>query len=141
MTFIGARTSRLRLVSSVMTFRTGTRRDSQNPRNDRADGRQVTVGVGVGWMREEFEALAAPDFAARGRQQRIPEIFKKLWTEDRPSHAGTHYQFDGLCLKTRSEPTSADSIEGTRAWLAVCGTLRGWLVSGGLNCGLAATAL
>tara|TARA_B100000676_G_scaffold307721_1_gene366852 strand:- start:5544 stop:6485 length:942 start_codon:yes stop_codon:yes gene_type:complete len=99
MTFIGARTSRLRLVSSVMIL------PHRNPvvtaktlaTLDMLTGGRVTVGVGVGWMREEFEALAAPDFAARGAvSNEYLEIFKKLWTEDRPSHAGTHYQFEQL---------------------------------------------
>lgn len=27
---------------------------------------RVTVGVGVGWLREEFQALGAPDFDRRG---------------------------------------------------------------------------
>ena len=43
---------------------------------------RVTVGVGVGWLREEFEALGAPDFDRRGAvSDEYLRIFKALWTE------------------------------------------------------------
>ena len=98
-TFIGARTERLRLVTSVMIL------PHRNPvvtakmlaTIDMLTGGRLTVGVGVGWMREEFEALAAPDFAARGAvSNEYIEIFKKLWTQERPSHDGAHYAFQPL---------------------------------------------
>ena len=58
---------------------------------------RVTVGVGVGWMREEFEALAAPDFDKRGASSdEYLEIFKKCWTRDPVSHDGEFYSFKEL---------------------------------------------
>jgi alkanesulfonate monooxygenase SsuD/methylene tetrahydromethanopterin reductase-like flavin-dependent oxidoreductase (luciferase family) len=57
----------------------------------------VTVGVGVGWMREEFEALHAPDFDKRGASSNeYIEIFKKCWTQDPVSHDGEFYSFKEL---------------------------------------------
>ena len=47
---------------------------------------RVTVGVGVGWLREEFQALGAPDFDRRGAvSDEYLRIFKTLWTQD-PGH-------------------------------------------------------
>lgn len=61
---------------------------------------RVTVGVGVGWMREELAALHAPDFDRRGAvSNEYLEIFKKCWTQDPVSHEGEFYAFPALhCL-------------------------------------------
>jgi probable F420-dependent oxidoreductase len=99
MTFVAAKTQRLRLVSSILIV------PQRNPvltaktiaTLDWLSGGRVTVGVGVGWMREEFEALDAAPFNRRGAvTNEYLEIFKQLWTEDVSSHAGKFYSFDGL---------------------------------------------
>jgi probable F420-dependent oxidoreductase len=61
---------------------------------------RVTVGVGVGWLKEEFEALGAPDFDRRGAvSDEYIRIFKTLWTQDPASFAGRFYRFSALrCL-------------------------------------------
>ncbi len=52
-----------------------------------AKGRLI-MGIGVGWMREEFEALGVP-FEARGRMtDEQLQIIDKLWTQE-------HITFDG----------------------------------------------
>jgi alkanesulfonate monooxygenase SsuD/methylene tetrahydromethanopterin reductase-like flavin-dependent oxidoreductase (luciferase family) len=60
----------------------------------------VTVGVGVGWLREEFEALGAADFDRRGAvSDEYIRIFKTLWTQDPASFQGEFYRFDAIrCL-------------------------------------------
>jgi probable F420-dependent oxidoreductase len=61
---------------------------------DQLSGGRFVFGVGVGWLREEFEALKWP-FRERGaRTDEGLEICKKLWTERLPSHAGRFYQFE-----------------------------------------------
>ena len=61
---------------------------------------RVTVGVGVGWLREEFEALAAADFDRRGAvSDEYLRIFKTLWTRSPASFEGEFYRFRDLqCL-------------------------------------------
>ncbi|MBI1733589.1 MAG: TIGR03619 family F420-dependent LLM class oxidoreductase [Candidatus Rokubacteria bacterium] len=61
---------------------------------------RLTVGVGVGWLREEFEALAAPPFKERGAvSDEYLRIFKTLWTTVPASFTGEHYSFaDVQCL-------------------------------------------
>ena len=99
MSFAAAVTDRLRLVSSVMIV------PHRNPVHcakaiataDVLSEGRVTVGVGVGWMREEFEALAAPDFDARGRStDEYIAIWKKLWTGEAVSYEGEFYRFDEI---------------------------------------------
>lgn len=54
---------------------------------------RLVLGVGVGWMREEFEALGAP-FRERGTvSDEQLELVQRLWTEERPSWQGRHYRF------------------------------------------------
>jgi probable F420-dependent oxidoreductase len=58
-----------------------------------SDGRMV-LGIGAGWLREEFEALEAPPFEERGRvTDEYLQAFKLLWTEQNPRFAGQHVRF------------------------------------------------
>ena len=103
MAFVAGMTERLRIVSSVMIV------PHRNPvftakalaTIDVLSEGRVTVGVGVGWFREEFEALRAPDFERRGAAtNEYLEIFKKLWTRSPVAHEGEFYRFEAL----RCEP-------------------------------------
>jgi probable F420-dependent oxidoreductase len=58
---------------------------------------RLTLGVGVGWMEEEFKALGAPPFAERGAvTNEYLQAFKELWTSDNPSFEGKYCQFANL---------------------------------------------
>lgn len=102
MAFIAAKTSTLRLINSVLIL------PHRNPvvtakmlaTIDVLSKGRVVVGVGVGWLREEFEALGAPDFDRRGAaSDEYLQIFKTLWTQDPATFTGTFYQFKSLrCL-------------------------------------------
>lgn len=57
-------------------------------------GRELIVGVGVGWNADEYGYLNA-DFKQRGK--RVDEyvtILRKLWCDKKPEHEGT-YSFSG----------------------------------------------
>jgi alkanesulfonate monooxygenase SsuD/methylene tetrahydromethanopterin reductase-like flavin-dependent oxidoreductase (luciferase family) len=52
------------------------------------------LGIGVGWLREEFEALGAPDFDRRGAvSDEYLTIYKKLWSPGPVEYRGTYYSF------------------------------------------------
>ncbi len=98
-TYVAAKTERLRLVTSVMILphRNPVLTAKMLATLDFLSNGRLTLGVGVGWMREEFEALDAAPFDDRGAvSNEYLEIFKKLWTEDAPSHAGKFYRFEAL---------------------------------------------
>ncbi|SHN39877.1 TIGR03619 family F420-dependent LLM class oxidoreductase [Cryptosporangium aurantiacum] len=58
---------------------------------DVLSGGRVSVGVGVGWMREEFDAVGQ-DFTTRGRRMdEMLAVLDTLFTEERPSFAGEFY--------------------------------------------------
>jgi probable F420-dependent oxidoreductase len=61
-------------------------------------GDRVTLGVGVGWMREEFELLEQP-FERRGRRaDEMIEVMRKLWTGRVVEHHGEFYDFAPLSM-------------------------------------------
>ena len=97
--FVAGVTERARLVTSVMIL------PHRNPlvtakvlaTVDVLSKGRLTVGVGVGWMREEFQALGAADFDQRGKvSDEYLEILKKCWTRDPVAHHGEFYDFDAL---------------------------------------------
>jgi len=62
-----------------------------------ARGRLI-MGVGVGWMEEEFAALGVP-FKDRGRMtDEQLEIVDLLWTQERARYHGTFYRFDDVAF-------------------------------------------
>jgi probable F420-dependent oxidoreductase len=102
MSFVAARTRRLRLVTSVMIlpYRHPVLTAKMLATIDVLSRGRVTVGVGVGWLREEFEALDAPDFERRGAvSDEYLKIFKVLWTQAPATFQGEFHRFDSLrCL-------------------------------------------
>jgi probable F420-dependent oxidoreductase len=102
MAFIAAKTSRLRLVSSVMIlpYRNPVFTAKALATIDVLSHGRVTAGVGVGWLREEFQALGAAAFERRGAvSDEYLKIFKLLWTTSPASFAGEFYRFtDVQCL-------------------------------------------
>jgi probable F420-dependent oxidoreductase len=58
---------------------------------------RLVVGVGVGWMREEFEALGLPPFEERGAvTDEYIRAFKEVWTSDDPSFEGKYCRFANI---------------------------------------------
>ena len=58
---------------------------------------RLVVGIGVGWMKEEFEALGLPPFEERGAvTNEYLRIFKELWTSDNPSYTGKYCSFSNI---------------------------------------------
>ena len=69
---------------------------------DVLSGGRMVLGVGVGWLEEEFEAVQAPAFAARGRvTDEYLQAFKLLWTEDDPRFEGEHVRFADIIFEPK----------------------------------------
>jgi probable F420-dependent oxidoreductase len=59
---------------------------------------RLILGVGVGWMVEEFDALNA-EFKDRGAlSDEQLQIVKKLWEEEKPRFEGRYYRFDNIAF-------------------------------------------
>ena len=61
---------------------------------DRLSGGRVLLGIGAGWMEEEFDALGVP-FADRGDiTDEHLEAYQSLWRDDVCTYKGSHVSFD-----------------------------------------------
>jgi probable F420-dependent oxidoreductase len=58
---------------------------------DHLSGGRVILGVGVGWMREEFAVLGMPYDHRGKRADEQLELFQAFFTEARPSYSGEFY--------------------------------------------------
>jgi probable F420-dependent oxidoreductase len=97
--FLAARTERLRIVTSVMVVphRPAVLTAKLLSTIDVLSGGRLTVGIGAGWLREEFEALQAPDFDARGKvTDEYILAARALWTEEEPRFAGEYVRFGNI---------------------------------------------
>ena len=62
---------------------------------------RLIMGVGVGWMEEEFAALNAP-FKERGRvSDEQLALVKRLWTEEHISFTGKYYQVNDIAFSPK----------------------------------------
>jgi probable F420-dependent oxidoreductase len=52
---------------------------------------RVDLGIGVGWLREEFEAVDVPWERRGERTDEYLEVLRALWCEDPSSFSGRHY--------------------------------------------------
>ena len=63
---------------------------------DVLSGGRVILGVGVGWMEEEFKALGLDTYHERGAvTDEYIQLYKELWTKDEPVFNGKYYQISG----------------------------------------------
>lgn len=94
--FLAGVTRRIRFGPSVLVlpYRNPVLTAKMLATIDVLSGGRLLVGVGAGWMAEEFEAMGAPSFEHRGTvADEWIRIFIALWTEPNPSFEGRFYRF------------------------------------------------
>jgi probable F420-dependent oxidoreductase len=68
---------------------------------DVLSGGRVHLGVGIGWLEEEFDAIGVP-FADRGpRTEEYVAAMRALWSQDEPTFAGETIDFTGAVMRPR----------------------------------------
>jgi probable F420-dependent oxidoreductase len=96
LTWVGAATTSLQLATGILIL------PQRNPvilakelaTLDVLSGGRVELGVGVGWLREEFDALGVP-FEGRGaRTDEYIDALRCLWREEEPCFGGRYANFD-----------------------------------------------
>jgi probable F420-dependent oxidoreductase len=101
----GALTSRIRLATGILIL------PQQHPlvvakqvaTLDRLTGGRVILGIGAGWLREEFDALGA-EFDYRGaRLDESIEVLRRAWSPGSTSFDGTHLRFAPVHVEPKPE--------------------------------------
>ena len=94
--WVGAATTTLRLATGILIL------PQRNPvilakelaTLDVLSKGRVELGVGVGWLREEFDALGVP-FEGRGaRTDEYIDALRTLWRDEEPCFEGEYARFD-----------------------------------------------
>ena len=93
---VAGATERLRLVTSVLVlpYRNPVLTAKMAASLDVLSGGRLTLGVGAGWLAEEFAALGTPPFAERGAvADEYLAAFRALWTMEKPRFDGRYVRF------------------------------------------------
>lgn len=95
MTYVASQTSKIKLASGIIIL------PQHNPvilakqiaTLDHLSNGRVIFGIGVGWLKEEFDAIGVP-FEARGkRTDEYVAAMRCLWSQDKPSFNGEFVSF------------------------------------------------
>ncbi|WP_433136676.1 TIGR03621 family F420-dependent LLM class oxidoreductase [Actinomadura nitritigenes] len=94
---------------------------------DHLSGGRFELGLGAGWLREEYEAAGMPFDAAGVRVGRMEEslrILRGLLSGEKTSFTGEHYRIDGLTVFPRPERRPPLVVgAGSRRMLGIAGRL------------------
>jgi probable F420-dependent oxidoreductase len=97
--FIAAATSRLGIVTSVMVVphRPAVLTAKMLATIDFLSKGRLTLGIGAGWCKEEFEVIGAPPFDDRGHvTDEWMMVCKELWSKDDPKFKGKYVTFSDV---------------------------------------------
>lgn len=64
---------------------------------DRLSGGRLLLGVGVGWLKEEFDALGVPWEHRGTRADEYIQVMRSLWAADEASFTGRFVRFQKVC--------------------------------------------
>ena len=108
LSFIASHTSKIKIGTSVLIapYRNPVLQAKMLASLDVLTDGRVICGLGVGWWKEEFDALRAP-FKDRGiATDEYIQIFKTLWKDDKPEFRGKTYQFSDIAFfpKPKQKP-------------------------------------
>lgn len=112
--YVAASTSTIRLGTGILIL------PQRNPvvlakevaTLDRMSGGRVELGIGVGWLEEEFDAIGIP-FTDRGaRTDDYVAALRALWTQDEATHHGSHSSFDKAISRPRPTQGSVPIVVG-----------------------------
>jgi len=103
LTWVGAATTALKLATGIVIL------PQRNPAVlakevatlDRLTQGRMVLGIGVGWLEEEFDALGVP-FAQRGaRTDEYMQAMRALWAGDDASFTGDFVTYDGISMNPK----------------------------------------
>jgi probable F420-dependent oxidoreductase len=120
LSYVAAVTSRIRLATGILIV------PQRNPlvtakevaTLDVLSGGRAILGVGAGWLAEEFDALGVP-FERRGR--RLDEhigAMRAAWTQEKASYSGDLVSFDDVIVRPQPVQGSVPIVVGGHSEVA-----------------------
>ena len=110
-TYLATVTRRIRVGPSVLVipYRNPVFTARALATADYLSGGRVILGAGIGWMKEEFEALQAPPFEQRGRvTDEYIRLMRECWTREPVKWSGEHYRIGNVSALPK--PAQKDGI-------------------------------
>jgi probable F420-dependent oxidoreductase len=108
LSYVAAHTTKIRLATGILIL------PERNPiilakelaTLDRLSGGRVELGIGVGWLKEEFAALGIPWERRGDRTDDHVAVLRKLWAEGEASHHSEFTSFGDAYSRPRpTQPT------------------------------------
>ena len=101
LTYVAAVTSAIRLATGILILpqRNPVVLAKEAATLDQLSGGRLLLGIGVGWLKEEFDAIGVP-FAERGaRTDEAVTALRALWTQDAATFHGRFSDFTDCVLR------------------------------------------
>lgn len=120
LTWVAAHTSTIKLATGILILpqRNPVITAKELATLDVLSGGRLMLGVGAGWLAEEFAALNA-SFDDRGKRlDEYIDVMRALWSGDKTSFDGDFFQFENCISKPRPEQSSIPIIIGGHSKVA-----------------------
>jgi probable F420-dependent oxidoreductase len=98
LSFVAAKTRSIQLGTSViiLPYRNPIVLAKMVSTLDVLCGGRLTLGVGVGWLEDEFEALGVSYMDRGAITDECIAVLKNLWSSDEPGYRGKYYKFSKI---------------------------------------------
>lgn len=120
MAYVAARTTRIKLATGILILpqHNPVHAAKQIATLDFMSGGRILLGIGVGWLREEFDALNA-SFDDRGpRTDEYIAAMRALWHDDTATYHGEYVNFDRLYCRPQPPALRVPIIVGGQTKVA-----------------------
>lgn len=101
--FLAAKTSKIRLGTGIVLIaqRNPLVLAKEMASLDVLSNGRLILGIGAGYLHQEFAALGIPFHERGARSNEYIEIMRALWNQDQPTFAGRFYQFSDIDAQPR----------------------------------------
>lgn len=121
LTWVAASTSRIRLGTGVLILplRNPLVLAKQLATLDHLSGGRMELGIGAGWLEEEFDAVGVP-FSGRGkRTDEMIDAMRRLWSDESASYSGQVFGFEDVALNPKPPGATIPIVVGGQSNAAI----------------------
>jgi probable F420-dependent oxidoreductase len=121
MAFVAAATTRIKLATGILILpqHNPVLAAKQIATLDHLSRGRVLLGIGIGWLREEFAALGVPFEGRAARTEEYMAALRELWSADKPTFEGRFVAFKEAYCRPQPVNKSVPIIVGGHSEAAV----------------------